>query len=88
MLVDETPDMDDLMEETEKQTVQTILDLLHESDGTNEGQTYDESPSLLCSVNLIVSAMNGEIEQNYITSSVYHYVDQFCFNNFFDNDVT
>ncbi|XP_020325820.2 gasdermin-E isoform X2 [Oncorhynchus kisutch] len=58
MLVDETPDMDDLMEETEKQTVQTILDLLHESDGTNEGQTYDESPSLLCSINLIVSAMN------------------------------
>ncbi|XP_070989158.1 gasdermin-E-like [Oncorhynchus clarkii lewisi] len=58
MLVDETPAMDDLMEETEKQTVQTILDLLHESDGTNEGQTYDESPSLLCSVNLIVSAMN------------------------------
>uniref|UniRef100_A0A4W5Q6C0 Gasdermin pore forming domain-containing protein n=1 Tax=Hucho hucho TaxID=62062 RepID=A0A4W5Q6C0_9TELE len=58
MLVDETPDMDDLMEENEKQTVQAVLDLLHESEGTNESQTDDESPSLLCSINLIVSAMN------------------------------
>ncbi|XP_055771014.1 gasdermin-E-like [Salvelinus fontinalis] len=53
MLVGETPDMDDLMEETEKQIVQAILELLHKSDESNEGQTDDESPSLLCSTNLI-----------------------------------
>ncbi|KAM9404267.1 gasdermin-E-like isoform 2-T4 [Salvelinus alpinus] len=52
MLVGETPDMDDLMEETEKQIVQAILELLHKSDGTNERQTDDESPSLLCSTTI------------------------------------
>ncbi|XP_038832590.1 gasdermin-E-like isoform X2 [Salvelinus namaycush] len=60
MLVGETPDMDDLMEETEKQIVQAILELLHKSDGTNEGQTDDESPSLLCSTNLIEGQTDNE----------------------------
>ncbi|XP_055770760.1 gasdermin-E-like isoform X2 [Salvelinus fontinalis] len=60
MLVGETPDMDDLMEETEKQIVQAILELLHKSDESNEGQTDDESPSLLCSTNLIEGQTDDE----------------------------
>lgn len=58
----EKPDLGDVKEESVRQTVHSILDLLHQSGGRDQTQTH-KSPSLLTGTLLIISAMDGERER-------------------------
>ena len=71
----ETPDLGDL-EESERETVQAILDLVDQCVGKDEDEIRS---SLLSAVHLIVSAMDGEIESSF------HRILQLLFDQFLGN---
>lgn len=66
----ETPDLGDL-EESERETVQAILDLVDQCVGKDEDEFRS---SLLSAVHLIVSAMDGEIESSFQLFSSYYLI--------------